>query len=62
MKYVYDGPVSDGTKELARNWYGETTADSIAKAKNNLKYQFNRRYNRAPYCIAEFDENKIKKY
>lgn len=60
MKYIYDGPVSDGTRELSRRWYGATTADSIAKAKNNLKYQFNKQNNRSPYCKAEFDVNKIK--
>jgi hypothetical protein len=60
MKYIYTGPVSDGTKELARQWHGETVAPTLEKAKSNLKYQFNTQYNRLPYCKVEFDINKIK--
>jgi hypothetical protein len=60
MKYIYDGPVSDGTKEIARKWHGETVAPSLAKAKSNLKYQFNMQNNRLPYCKVEFDAKKIK--
>lgn len=60
MKYIYIGPVSDGTKEIARQWCGETVAPSLAKAKSNLKYQFNKQNNRLPYCTVEFDDSKIK--
>lgn len=60
MRYTYHGPVSDGTKELSRKWCGETVAPTLAKAKSNLKYQFNKQYNRLPHCKAEFDINKIK--
>ena len=62
MKYIYDGPVSDGTKELSRRWHGETTATSLAKAKSNLKYQFNKQYNRLPQCKVEFEIKKIKEF
>ena len=60
MKYIYDGPVSDGTKELARRWHGETTATSLEKAKSNLRYQFNKQNKRLSYCKAEFDSKKFK--
>ena len=60
MKYVYDGPVSDGTRELARHWHGETIAPTLAKAQSNFKYQFNTQHNRLPYCKAKFNINKIK--
>ena len=60
MKYIYDGPVSDGTKEISKHWHGETIAPTLAKAQSNLKYQFNKQNNRLSYCKAEFDINKIK--
>ena len=60
MKFIYDGPVSDGTKEIARHWYAETIAPTLAKAKSNLRYQFNKQNNRLPYCKVEFQINKFK--
>lgn len=60
MTYIYDGPVSDGNKEITRHWHGETIAPSLAKAQGNLKYQFNKQANRLPYCTVQFDINKIK--
>lgn len=40
QKYVYNGPVMAFNYCIANNWYGETMAESEAKAKNNLLYQF----------------------
>ena len=60
MKYVYDGPVTERGKEISRHWHGETTAPSLSKAQNNLRYQFNKQYNRMPCCKVEFDTKKIQ--
>ena len=43
--YTYNGPVLYYEKVIANNWKGETTADSKAKAINNLKYQFKNQAN-----------------
>ena len=45
-KYVYDGPVSESNNIITNNWHGETWANSEAKAKTNLAYQFKRASNK----------------
>ena len=58
MKYLYDGPVMVFGKFVG-NWRGETIADSEAKAKSNLAYQFKKQNNRSVNTVVEFP-NKIK--
>lgn len=43
-KYLYDGPVMMFGRFIC-NWKGETVADSEAKARNNLAYQFKKKNN-----------------
>lgn len=47
-KYVYDGPVMEFDTCIVHRWVGETIANSEAKAKNNLTYQFKTKHNRLP--------------
>ena len=58
MKYVYSGPVMVFGK-LVGNWRGETIADSEAKAKSNLAYQFRKQTNRSMNTVVDFP-NKLK--
>ena len=39
-KYIYDGPVMVFDTCVTNHWKGETIADSEAKARSNLAYQF----------------------
>lgn len=57
-KYLYEGPVLVFGK-LVGNWRGETIADSEAKARSNLAYQFRKQNNRAICTVVEFP-NKLK--
>ena len=61
MKYIYDGPVVEGSIEICKHWHGETTAPSKAKAISNLKYQFNKQRGKYPYCKVEFPNIKQMK-
>lgn len=45
-RYVYDGPVSESNHLITNNWHGETWANSEAKAKTNLSYQFKKASNK----------------
>lgn len=45
-KYIYQGPVEAFGKCIDNNWYGETMADSEAKARCNLAYQYKKQTNR----------------
>lgn len=45
-KYVYDGPVMEFNTLLADHWRGETMAPTENKARNNLAYQFKKKYHR----------------
>lgn len=45
-KYVYDGPVKEFDLVVQDNWHGETWAESVKKAKNNLAYQWRMAHNR----------------
>lgn len=38
--YKYDGPVMSFERCIANRWSGTTVAQSEAKAKSNLAYQF----------------------
>lgn len=44
-KYVYDGPVFFFGRFIG-NWHGETMAESEAKAKSNLMYQYKKQNNK----------------
>ena len=57
-RYSYNGPVMVFGKFVG-NWKGETYADSEAKAKSNLAYQFRKQNNRAMNTVVEFP-NKLK--
>lgn len=50
MKYLfkYDGPVMSFDTIIARRWKGETYAESVKKARNNLAYQFKKTHGFAP--------------
>ena len=45
-KYVYDGPVSECGRCITNRWRGETFANSEAKARSNLAYQFKKACNK----------------
>lgn len=45
-KYIFDGQVSESNRLVTNRWHGETWANSEAKARNNLAYQFKRASNR----------------
>lgn len=44
QKYLYDGPVESFGKCITQRWSGFTYADTERKARNNLTYQYKRRY------------------
>lgn len=46
--YLYDGPVMEFQKVIARNWKSYTYAASEQKARCNLAYQFKKANNRIP--------------
>lgn len=46
--YIYKGPVLEFGRCIENNWNGQTIADSAAKAKNNLAYQYKRATGRLP--------------
>lgn len=39
-KYIYDGPVRMYENVLTSHWKAETIAESEAKARSNLAYQY----------------------
>ena len=39
-RYTYKGPVMEFNRCIANNWTGATYAESEAKARSNLAYQF----------------------
>ena len=47
-RYTYNGPVMEFNACLTSNWSGSTYAVSENKARNNLAYQFKKKYNRIP--------------
>ena len=47
-KYIYDGPVMVFDTCVTNHWKGETIADSEAKARSNLAYQFKQEFDKAP--------------
>lgn len=48
--YTYSGPVMEFDRCIASTWHGETTAQTTAKARSNLTYQFKKQNNRVPGC------------
>ena len=47
-RFVYRGPVMIFDRCVTNSWSGETVAESKAKAKSNLAYQYKKRYNLTP--------------
>lgn len=47
-RYTYDGPVMEFNICLVNRWKGSTYADSENKARNNLAYQFKKKYHKLP--------------
>ena len=45
-RYVFEGQVSESNHLITNRWRGETWANSEAKARNNLAYQFKKANNR----------------
>ena len=45
-KYSYNGPVKEFDNVISEHWSGETMANSEAKAKSNLTYQYKKSHNR----------------
>ena len=45
-KYSYDGPVVIFDRCVCNQWRVETFAPSAAKAKNNLRYRYNKENNK----------------
>lgn len=45
-RYSYCGPVMEFDRLIVERWCSETIAESEAKARNNLAYQFKKRNNR----------------
>lgn len=43
-KYVYNGPVKSFDDILASHWKAETIAESEAKARSNLAYQYKKEH------------------
>ena len=44
-RYSYKGPVMIFGRCVANSWVGETVAESKAKAKSNLAYQYKKKHN-----------------
>ena len=43
-RYLYDGPVREYDRCVNSRWRGETVAPSEKKARNNLAYQYKKKY------------------
>ena len=52
-KYRYEGPITVFGTCVSNHWKGETTADSEAKAKSNLAYQFKTKAKLVPSAKVE---------
>ena len=46
--YSYEGPVLEFDRIVANHWNASTLAESEAKARNNLAYQFKQQFGRVP--------------
>lgn len=46
--YSYEGPVLEFNRIVANRWKAQTCANSEAKARANLAYQFNRENGKVP--------------
>lgn len=46
--YSYEGPVLEFDRIIANHWKASTRAESEAKARCNLAYQFKQQYGRVP--------------
>lgn len=47
-RYLYDGPVEEFGRCIARDWKAATYAPTESKARSNFSYQFKKQYNRLP--------------
>lgn len=59
-KYIYEGPVESFGKCIDSHWRGETMADSEAKARSNLTYQYKKQNGRSAACKITLP-GKLKK-
>ena len=46
--YIYKGPVLEFDRCIENNWYGKTKANSEAKARSNLAYQYKKSTGKLP--------------
>ena len=46
LTYVYEGPIKIFGECVNPKWRGETKAQSLQKARNNLAFQYKRQTNR----------------
>ena len=46
--YRYDGPVTQFGVVITERWSSSTYAESEARARSNLIYQFKKKYGKAP--------------
>lgn len=46
--YSYDGPVLEFDRIVTNHWHAQTTANSEAKARSNLAYQFKKINGKVP--------------
>lgn len=52
--WKYSGEVLMFGKVIARNWHGETSAETKDKAKSNLLYKFKKENNLQPWVKVTF--------
>jgi hypothetical protein len=46
--YLYDGPVLEFDRPVAKRWQGQTYAASEAKARTNLAFQYKKENGKVP--------------
>lgn len=58
-KFTYDGPVLEFDRFI-ENWHGETWANSPAKARCNLAYQYKKATNRPAMAKIKLPGNVVR--
>lgn len=58
-KYIYEGPIFVFDNCVATKWRGETCAESIAKAKSNLLYQYKKQNGFSATAQVRLVDSKI---
>lgn len=61
-KYSYDGPVVIFDRCVCDHWKAETFAPSPAKAKNNLRYRYNKENNKTTSAKVDLPGKITKIY